>query len=79
MSMDFTKPQANNRRFIKHVTDWVEDMLPDALDDYTVMVNEMKCFEPVSSQAYAPRFRGRSADVRVHVPHRRAAHLWRPL
>ena len=46
MSFDITKPKADNRKQLRQVTDWVEDELPDALDDVTVMVNEMQCFEP---------------------------------
>ena len=36
----------DNRKFLRQVTSWVEDQLPDHMDDVTVMVNEMQCFEP---------------------------------
>ena len=44
--IDFTKPRADNRKFLREITTWVEDRLPDSMDDVTVMVNEMQCFEP---------------------------------
>ena len=44
---DITKSKKDNRRFIKQVTTWVEDALPESIpDDVMVMVNEMQCFEP---------------------------------
>jgi len=55
MSIDFTQPRPDNRRFLKQVTGWVEDMLPDALDSATVMVNEMQCFEPVRAPSHLSR------------------------
>ena len=50
--LNFAKPQQQNanRKYIKQVTGWVEDALPDSYDpDAMVMVNEMQCFEPVRS------------------------------
>ena len=46
MAINFTQPRPNNRKYLKQVTSWVEDALPDSMDDVTVMVNEMQCFEP---------------------------------
>ena len=48
--INFTQPPANNKRFVRAVTGWVEDALPDRMDDVMVMVNEMQCFEPVSTE-----------------------------
>ena len=39
------KPNAN-RKFIAAVRTWVEDALPPAHEETTVMVNELQCFEP---------------------------------
>ncbi len=47
--INFTKPQQNNRRFIQQVQRWVEDALPEDMEDVMVMVTEMQCFEPVSA------------------------------
>lgn len=44
--INFQKPMPNNRKYLKQVTEWVEDALPDECDDITVMVNQMQCFEP---------------------------------
>ena len=44
--INFQKKMPDNRRFLKMVTEWVEEALPDTMDDATVMVNEMQCFEP---------------------------------
>ena len=44
--INFQQPMPNNKREIKQVTAWVEDALPDELEDVMVMVNEMQCFEP---------------------------------
>ena len=44
--INFQKPMPNNKREIRQVTAWVEDALPDELDEVVVMVNEMQCFEP---------------------------------
>ncbi len=49
MSFDITRKRADNRRYLKMVTSWVEDGLPESMDDVTVMVNELQCFEPVRS------------------------------
>ena len=51
MAINFTQPRPNNRKYLKQVTSWVEDALPDSMDDVTVMVNEMQCFEPVRGTA----------------------------
>ena len=44
--INFTKPQPNVKREIKKITEWVEDALPESMEDVMVMVNEMQCFEP---------------------------------
>ena len=44
--INFQKPMPNSKREIKQVQTWVEDSLPDSMDDVLVMVNEMKCYEP---------------------------------
>lgn len=44
--INFQKPQANNKRHIGNITGWVEDALPEGMDDLMVMVNEMTCYEP---------------------------------
>ena len=44
--INFQQPMPNKKREIKQVTAWVEDALPDELEDVMVMVNEMQCFEP---------------------------------
>jgi len=44
--INFTQPQPKNRKDIKRVTQCVEDALPEHMEDVTVMVNEMQCFEP---------------------------------
>lgn len=47
--INFTKKQRSaNRPELKRITAWVEDALPDTMDDVMVMVNEMQCYEPVS-------------------------------
>ena len=44
--INFTKPQPNSKREIKQITTWVEDALPESMEDVMVMVNELQCFEP---------------------------------
>jgi len=46
MAINFTQPQNRNKSYIRQVTSWVEDELPDSLEDAMVMVNELQCFEP---------------------------------
>ena len=44
--INFQKPMPNNKREIRQVQTWVEDGLPESMDEVLVMVNEMQCFEP---------------------------------
>lgn len=44
--INFTQKQPNNKRHIKAITEWVEDALPESLEEAVVMVNELQCFEP---------------------------------
>ena len=47
--IDFTKPMPDKRKYLRQVTDWVEDILdhvPADTEDVTVLVNELQCFEP---------------------------------
>ena len=41
----FAAPRAD-KTHLRRVTGWVEDSIPDGMDEVTVMVNEMQCFEP---------------------------------
>jgi hypothetical protein len=50
--INFTNPDESvhvKRRLSRKVTEWVENALPDAYEQYIVMVNEMNCYEPVRS------------------------------
>ncbi len=48
MAFSFAKKgTAANRPELKRITTWVEDALPDSMDDAMVMVNELQCYEPV--------------------------------
>ena len=49
--INFTEKRPNNSRHIKQVRQWVETALPPEHAETTVMVNELKCLEPVSSLA----------------------------
>lgn len=44
--INFTKKPPNNKRHIKAITQWIEDALPEELEETVVMVNELQCFEP---------------------------------
>ena len=44
--INITAPKPNNLKFIKRVRGWVEAALPPELEDVTVMVNELQCYEP---------------------------------
>lgn len=44
--INITGPKPNNLKFIKRVRLWVEAALPPELEDVTVMVNELACYEP---------------------------------
>ena len=46
MALNFTQKQPTNKRYIKQITAWVEDTLPEHMEDVMVMVNEMACYEP---------------------------------
>ena len=51
MALNFTQKQpSKNSMELKRITGWVEDALPESLEDVMVMVNELQCFEPVSAQ-----------------------------
>lgn len=50
MALNFTAGMNNIKRpEIRRVQGWVEDALPESMEDCMVMVNEMQCFEPVRS------------------------------
>lgn len=53
--INFTQKQPNNKQAISRITGWVEDALPDSLEEVMVMVNEMQCFEPVRCLVSLPR------------------------
>ena len=44
--ISFGEKKPNIRKYITAVRTWVEDALPQELEDVTVMVNELQCFEP---------------------------------
>ena len=44
--MVFAQPQKNNRKHLRAIQGWIEDLLPDEFADCVVMVNELQCFEP---------------------------------
>ena len=39
MAFAFVPP--DNKKYIRNVTNWIEDQLPDDFDEYTVMVKVM--------------------------------------
>ena len=66
MAINFTQPQGRNKSYIRQVTSWVEDELPESLVDAMVMVNELQCFEPVRTHASSHgRLRATRALVRL--------------
>ena len=42
----FAFVQKSNKPTLRKLTSWVEDALPESMDEVTVMVNELQCFEP---------------------------------
>ena len=58
MALNFTQKRGTaNRPELRRITSWVEDALPESMDDVMVMVNELQCFEPVGARTPTSSFR----------------------